>query len=305
MIVGRFAPSPSGRMHLGNVFAALMAWLFARSAGGELLLRIEDLDPDRCRPEYAELLREDLLFLGLDWDREGTPQSRRRAAYDEAFAALSSQGLIYPCYCSRAALHAASAPHASDGAPVYPGTCRDMTETERTRQNRPPAFRVRVPDRILGFQDGLQGHYEENLARECGDFIVRRSDGVYAYQLAVVVDDAAMGVTQVVRGRDLLSSTPRQIYLQQALGLPTPAYFHTPLLLSPDGRRLSKRDRDLDLGTLRRQYRKETILGALAFAAGLLDRPRPCSAPELLSLFDPKKLNRQNYFFSEKMLQNL
>ena len=304
MVVGRFAPSPSGRMHLGNVFAALMAWLFARSAGGELLLRIEDLDPDRCKPEYAELLREDLRFLGLDWDREGTPQSHRTAAYRDAFAALSDRGLVYPCYWSRAALHAASAPHASDGTPIYPGTCRDMPASERARQARPPAYRVRVPDRAVRFQDGLQGPYEENLARDCGDFVVRRSDGVYAYQLAVVVDDAAMGVTQVVRGRDLLSSTPRQIYLQQALGLPTPAYFHTPLLLSPDGRRLSKRDRDLDLGVLRQRYRKETILGALAFAAGLLDRPRPCPLPDLLSLFDPKKLHRENYFFSEKFLSN-
>lgn len=305
MVVGRFAPSPSGRMHLGNVFAALLAWLFARSAGGELLLRIEDLDPDRCKPEYAELLREDLRFLGLDWDREGTPQSQRKNAYDEAFAALSSQDLIYPCYCSRAALHAASAPHTSDGTPIYPGTCRNMPEADRARQTRPPAFRVRVPDQIFGFQDGLQGPYAENLAKDCGDFVVRRSDGVYAYQLAVVVDDAAMGVTQVVRGRDLLSSTPRQIYLQQVLGLPTPTYFHTPLLLSPDGRRLSKRDRDLDLGALRQRYRKETILGALSFAAGLLDHPQSCSAHELLSLFDPKKLNHQNYFFSEKLLSNL
>lgn len=302
MVVGRFAPSPSGRMHLGNVFAALMAWLFVRSAGGELLLRIEDLDPDRCKPEYAELLREDLRFLGLDWDREGTPQSHRTAAYRDAFAALSDRGLVYPCYCSRAALHAASAPHASDGTPVYPGTCRDMSESERARQTRPPAYRVRVPDQICRFVDGLQGPYEENLARDCGDFVVRRSDGVYAYQLAVVVDDAAMGVTQVVRGRDLLSSTPRQIYLQQTLGLPTPIYFHTPLLLSPDGRRLSKRDRDLDLGILRQQYASEQILGALAFAAGLLDRPEPCAARDLLPLFDPKKLNRQNYFFSEKLL---
>lgn len=163
MIVGRFAPSPSGRMHLGNVFAALMAWLFARSAGGELLLRIEDLDPDRCRPEYAELLREDLLFLGLDWDREGTPQSRRRAAYDEAFAALSSQGLIYPCYCSRAALHAASAPHASDGAPVYPGTCRDMTETERARQNSPPPSVSAFPTEFWVFRTGFKGTMRKTL----------------------------------------------------------------------------------------------------------------------------------------------
>ena len=303
MVVGRFAPSPSGRMHLGNVFAALLAWLYARSAGGELLLRIEDLDPDRCRPEYAHQLREDLRWLGLDWDREGEPQSRRSAAYAEAFRALEEQGLLYPCYCSRAALHAASAPHASDGTPVYAGTCRSLTAAERAAQTRKPAWRVRVPDRIFGFQDGLQGHYEENLASACGDFIVRRSDGVYAYQLAVVVDDAAMGVTQVVRGRDLLSSTPRQIFLQERLGLPTPEYVHVPLLLSPDGRRLSKRDRDLDLGLLRRRCKPEQVLGVLAFAAGLLDRPEPLSAAELAAGFDAGKIHREDQIFSEEIFK--
>lgn len=305
MVVGRFAPSPSGRMHLGNVFAALLAWLYARSAGGELLLRIEDLDPDRCRPEYAAQLRDDLRWLGLDWDREGEPQSRRSAVYAEAFARLEDQGLIYPCYCSRAALHAASAPHASDGTPVYAGTCRSLTAAQRAVQTRRPAWRVRVPDRTYGFRDGLQGLYEENLASDCGDFIVRRSDGVYAYQLAVVVDDAAMGVTQVVRGRDLLSSTPRQIYLQERLGMPTPEYVHVPLLLSPDGRRLSKRDRDLDLGLLRQHLRPGQVLGALAHAAGLLEKPEPVSAAELAADFDAGKIHREDAFFSEENLKNL
>ena len=305
MVVGRFAPSPSGRMHLGNVFAALLAWLYARRAGGELLLRIEDLDPDRCRPEYAAQLRDDLRWLGLDWDREGEPQSRRSAVYAEAFARLEDQGLIYPCYCSRTALHAASAPHASDGTPVYARTCRNLTAAQRAAQTRRPAWRVRVPDRVYGFRDGLQGPYEENLASDCGDFIVRRSDGVYAYQLAVVVDDAAMGVTQVVRGRDLLSSTPRQIYLQERLGLPTPEYVHVPLLLSPDGRRLSKRDRDLDLGLLRQRLRPEQVLGVLAHAAGLLEKPEPVSAAELAAVFDEGKIHREDEFFSEEILKNL
>ena len=298
MVVGRFAPSPSGRMHLGNVFAAMMAWLYARSAGGELLLRIEDLDPDRCRPEYAEQLKDDLRWLGLDWDREGQRQSLRSEVYGEAFRQLEEQGLLYPCFCTRAELHAASAPHASDGTPVYAGTCRNLTEEERAARTRRPAWRLQVPDRIYGFTDGLQGRFDENLAKECGDFIVRRSDGVYAYQLAVVVDDAAMGVTQVVRGRDLLGSTPRQIYLQQCLGLPTPDYVHVPLLLSEDGRRLSKRDRDLDLGVLRQQVRPEEILGLLAHAAGILPQPEAVSAGELCAIFDPCIIHKDDLFFS-------
>ena len=295
MVVGRFAPSPSGRMHLGNVFAALLAWLYARSTGGELLLRIEDLDPDRCRPEYAAQLRDDLRWLGLDWDREGEPQSRRSAVYAEAFHALDEQGLVYPCYCSRAALHAASAPHASDGTPVYAGTCRSLTAAERAAQTRKPAWRVRVPDRIFGFRDGLQGLYEENLASACGDFIVRRSDGVYAYQLAVVVDDAAMGVTQVVRGRDLLSSTPWQLWLQKQLGFQQPEYCHVPLLVAAEGRRLSKRDGDMDLGAIRASgLSPQSLVGRLAFLAGITDREEPVTPEELIPLFRWENIRKEN-----------
>lgn len=284
-------------MHLGNVFSALLAWLCARAADGALLLRIEDLDPERCRPEYAAQLRDDLRWLGLDWDAEGTPQSLRSDVYEEAFSTLAARGLLYPCYCTRAALHAASAPHASDGTPVYAGTCRNLTEAQRAAQTRRPAWRVLVPDAVYGVDDRLQGRFEENLARDCGDFILRRSDGVFAYQLAVVVDDAAMGVTQVVRGYDLLSSTPRQIYLQQLLGLRTPSYAHVPLLCAPDGRRLSKREHDLDLGALRQRMRAEELLGRLAAAAGLLDACAPISARELLSCFDPARLRGKNCIF--------
>ena len=294
MVVGRFAPSPSGRMHLGNAFAALLAWLFARHADGELLLRIEDLDPDRCRPEYAAQLREDLRWLGLDWDAEGVPQSQRGCAYQAAFDRLAEKGLVYPCYCTRGELHAASAPHTADGTPVYAGTCRNLTAAERAARTRPPAWRVRVPDAVYAVEDGLQGRYAENLAQACGDFVVRRSDGVWAYQLAVVVDDAAMGVTQVVRGRDLLASTPRQIYLQEQLALPTPDYVHVPLLCAPDGRRLSKRERDLDLGALRSRMRPESVIGLLAAAAGLLPQPEPITANALLQRFDPALLRRGN-----------
>jgi len=304
MTVGRFAPSPSGRMHLGNVFAAMLAWLSVRSEGGELLLRIEDLDPDRCRPEYADQLREDLRWLGLDWDREGQQQSLRGNYYRELAERLREQGLLYPCYCTRGELHAASAPHASDGTPIYAGTCRSLTEAQRQEKTKKPAWRVCVPDRIYGFTDLLHGRYEENLQQECGDFIIRRSDGVYAYQLAVVADDAAMGVTQVVRGRDLLGSTPRQIYLQECLGFPTPEYLHVPLLLSPDGRRLSKRDRDLDLGLLRQRMQPEALLGILAHAAGLLEKPEPISAAELAKDYERKLLRREDCVISEIFYKN-
>ena len=299
---GRFAPSPSGRMHLGNLFAALLAWLDVRHLGGELLLRMEDLDPDRCRPEYLSQLADDLIWLGLDWDLGWRPgetaycQSCRTPFYQAAFETLASRGLVYPCYCSRNELHAASAPHASDGTFVYAGTCRNLTAAERAAKTRRPAWRVRVPDEEVSFLDGLQGEVRENLARECGDFILRRSDGVYAYQLAVVVDDAAGGVTEIVRGADLLRSTPRQLWLQEQLGFPHPHYYHVPLLCAPDGRRLSKREHDLDLGALRQTLTAEQLLGKLAFLAGLLDRPEAASAAELTREFDWTHVFTKNIF---------
>lgn len=285
MLTGRFAPSPSGRMHLGNVFCALLAWLSVRSQGGKMLLRIEDLDPDRCKPAYAETLKRDLDWLGLDWDEEQLPQSRRTQAYRAVFDELDAHGLIYPCYCSRAELHAASAPHLSDGTVRYAGTCRGLTAAERAQKTRPPAWRVHVPDETIFVGDGVQGHYEENLARDCGDFIVRRSDGVYAYQLAVVTDDAAGGVTQIVRGRDLLPSTPRQIWLQRTLGFPTPEYYHVPLLVAPDGRRLSKRERDLDLAALRQSVSPQKLVGYLACLSGLQPEAAPTTPAELVKDF--------------------
>ena len=308
VIRGRFAPSPSGRMHLGNLFSALLAWLSVRSAGGVMVLRMEDLDPDRCRREYAGQLAGDLRWLGLDWDEGyeagGTHgpylQSERTELYAAAFRSLEERGLIYPCFCTRAQRLAASAPHRSDGEAVYDGRCRRLTEAERREleQVRAPAWRVTVPARTISFRDLLQGGYAEELSRDCGDFILRRSDGVYAYQLAVVVDDAFMGVTQVVRGDDLLSSTPRQLWLQERLGLPHPEYGHLPLLLAPDGRRLAKRDRDLELGRLQESYTAPELVGLLARAAGLLDRPEPVTPRELLPLFAWEKLPRQDLTLS-------
>lgn len=292
--IGRFAPSPSGRMHLGNVFSAMLAWLSIRSCGGRLVLRIEDLDPDRCRPAYADTLKRDLEWLGLTWDTEQTPQSLRGEAYREMFSRLEERGLIYPCYCSRTELHAASAPHASDGTVLYAGTCRNLTPSERAAKTKAPCWRVRVPDEDVSFTDGVQGEYTQNLAHGCGDFILRRADGVYAYQLAVVTDDAEAGVTQVVRGNDLLSSTPRQIWLQRQLGFPKPDYYHVPLLVAPDGRRLSKRERDLDMGALRERYVPETLLGLLAHACGLLSHSEAVRADELAKEFSWRMVRKEN-----------
>ncbi len=291
MTVGRFAPSPSGRMHLGNVFSAMLAWLSVRSQNGEMVLRIEDLDPDRCRPEYAETLKEDLRWLGLDWDREQTPQSRRTEEYARQFQRLQAQGLVYPCYCTRGELHAASAPHGSDGQLLYAGTCRHLTPAQQAEKTKAPAWRLMVPEKTYGFADGLQGAVEQRLDRECGDFIIRRADGVYAYQLAVVTDDGQGGVTEVVRGMDLLDSTPRQLYLYECLGLMPPRFYHVPLLTAADGRRLSKRDRDLDLGILRQKYGPEEILGALAHLCGLLPERASVSAKELATVFNWSKVS--------------
>ncbi len=292
--VGRFAPTPSGRMHMGNLFAALLAWLSIRSQGGEMVLRMEDLDTQRTKPQYADRLRKDLELLGLDWDRETPSQSTRTACYEEAFSLLLEKGLLYPCYCNRARLHSLDAPHAADGTFIYDGKCRNLTEQERKAMDKAPSWRLSVPDRQASFLDGLQGTYAENLAADCGDFILRRADGAFVYQLAVVVDDAAAGVTEVVRGRDLLSSTPRQMYLQELLGLSTPNYYHVPLLLSSDGRRLSKRDQDMDLGELLLTQSPEQIVGRLAFWADLLPKEQPIGPKELIPLFDWNKVTREN-----------
>ncbi len=305
---GRFAPSPSGRMHLGNVLAALLAWLDVRRAGGVMVLRMEDLDPDRCREEYAAQIARDLEWLGLDWDEgygAGGPhgpyrQSERGDLYRDYLKRLEEKGLLYPCWCTRAQRLAASAPHPGEarGDGACPGRARSAGERESrlAAGGRAPALRAAAPDEEIAFEDGSCGLDRENLARDCGDFLVRRSGGVCAYQLAVTVDDGLMGITRVTRGRDLLSSTPRQIWLHRALGFAPPQYFHTPLLLAPDGRRLSKRERDLDLGALRARFSPEELTGRLAFLAGLQDAPRPVAAGELISAFSWEKVQKKDVF---------
>ena len=297
-VCGRFAPSPSGRMHLGNLWSSLLAWLAARSAGGRVVLRLEDLDPDRCTQAWCDQVMRDYAWLGLTWDNEPVYQSRRTELYHEAFARLERRGLLYPCYCTRAERLAASAPHRSDGAAVYDGRCRRLSPQERDQlaRTRRPAWRAAVPQEAISFDDRIQGPFAQDLARDCGDFILRRSDGVYAYQLAVVVDDGEMGVTQVVRGSDLLDSTPRQLWLQDQLGLPHPEYGHVPLLLSPSGKRLAKRDRDQELGALQERYTARELAGMLAHLAGLIPEPAPVTPEELIPLFSWEQIPKEDLF---------
>ena len=253
--VGRFAPSPTGPLHLGSLVAAVGSWLHARAKDGRWLVRIEDIDTPRVVPGSAEEILAALQRYGLEWDGEVVWQSRRTALYEHALAELRAKGFVYDCACSRADLQrAASAPLGWE--PVYPGTCRNGIPEGKIAR----AIRFEVPDEPIAFYDLVRGRVEEDLG---GDFVVRRADGLFAYQLAVVVDDADQGVTQVVRGEDLLASTPRQIALQRALGYPTPDYGHLPLVVNPDGSKLGKRDGALPLPALDETRVRETLALAL------------------------------------------
>ena len=303
-VIGRFAPTPSGALHVGNAFAFLLAWLGAKSQGGRIILRMEDLDPHRSSPAMAAQAMDDLAWLGLTWDEGGqgaTPdpryvQSQRTQIYQQYFDRLAAQGLVYPCFCSRSDLKAASAPHLSDGQLRYPGTCARLTPEQQAqrREVRSPAWRVRVAERSYTIEDGVQGRYTEYLPTQCGDFILRRSDGVFAYQLAVVVDDTLMGVNQVVRARDLLPSAPRQRYLMDMLGFPAPQYYHVPTLLDQDGKRLAKRERSIRIHDLRACTTPQALLGKLAFLAGLQSAPVPQTLPALLERFSWSRVPRQD-----------
>lgn len=291
-VVGRFAPTPSGRLHLGNLLCAMLAYLSARSQGGHFLLRIEDVDVPRCPRRLAQQAIDDLTWMGFTWDEPPLYQSERGDIYRAALTRLTEAGHTYPCFCTRAQLMSLAAPNLGDTQVVYPGTCAHLTAEESAARAmvRPPAIRLRVPEEDVSFVDGLYGRQTENLARDCGDFVLRRSDGLYGYQLAVVVDDALSGVTEVVRGRDILTATPRQIYLQRLLGYETPVYWHIPLLVDAQGRRLAKRDRDLDLTALAKRFTPADICGHLACSVGLLDEARPIPLEGLIPLFDWAKV---------------
>lgn len=286
-------------MHLGNIFTALMSWLSAKSQGGTWLLRIEDLDPQRSKAEYAYLIEDDLLWLGLEWDEGGLEnigpagpysQSLRSGFYTEALAALQSSGSTFPCYCTRAEIMATQAPHQSDGRIVYPGTCRHLTGHPARRHST----RLMVADEDIDFTDLIAGPQSFNLARECGDFILQRADGAWAYQLAVVVDDAAMGVTEVMRGNDLLLSAAQQIRLYRQLGLTPPRFAHLPLICNSSGQRLSKRDASLSMETLRRIHSPASLTGILGYLGGLLPEPHPLSPADLIPRFSLSPLKERD-----------
>jgi glutamyl-tRNA synthetase len=276
----RFAPSPTGDLHLGGAWTALASWVLARRTGGAFVLRIEDLDRARIVPGAAERIEADLRWLGLDWDEGPFVQSERSAWYEAAVAKLVTQHLVYPCDCSRAEIaRAASAPHVGEDV-RYPGVCRDRDPSRAMR--RPPALRARVPDELVTYDDWIAGPVTQNLGREVGDFVLRRGDGVFAYQLAVVVDDAAMRITHVARGDDLVRSTPRQIWLARACGADPPQYGHVPLVVANDGARLEKRTRGSAVRELREAgVEAERVVGELAHGLGLMPTNEPTSPADV------------------------
>lgn len=291
---GRFAPSPTGPLHLGNLRTALLAWLFARSAGARFLVRIEDLDRSRVRDGIEEAQLADLRALGLDWDGPVLRQSERLDLYQEALARLDEYGLLYPCYCTRAEIRAAaSAPHGISAADRYPGACRKLTKLERAEREaagRPPALRVRSGEVRITFEDRLLGPQEHVT----DDFVVRRNDGTPSYQLAVVVDDADQGIGEVVRGADLLDSTPRQLLLARWLGSEAPGYVHVPLVLGPDDQRLAKRHGAVTLAERAALGEgPHEVLGWMASSLRLAEPGETLSPEELLARFDPGELPKE------------
>ena len=284
---GRFAPSPSADLHIGNLRTAVLAWLFARSTGRRFLMRVDDLD-DRTHADIANRQLDDLAAMGLSWDETPEWQSEHPARYDEVIAQLGDGDLLYECYCSRRDIaQAPQAPHAPQGA--YPGTCRELTDTEReirrAETGRPPALRLRTDAIVHTVHDLLHGDYTGII----DDFVVRRGDGVAAYNLAVVVDDAAAGIDQVVRGDDLLPSSPRQAHLAKLLGYPEPTYAHVALVLNEDGARLAKRDGAVTLAEIGARQALAQIAESLGWQAS--------SPDEMLAQFDPAKLPRQPWIY--------
>ena len=306
--VGRLAPSPTGAQHVGNARTYLIAWLSARSRGGRVLLRIEDIDSPRIKAGAAEQALADLDWLGLDWDEEPVVQTQRLPLYESALHRLRERELVYPCTCTRAdAERAASAPHLEHEGPVYPGSCAGRRSADAAAlQGTPFCWRFRLGPRSPAFVDGYRGPAQIDLHEVGGDFVVWKSAGTPAYQLAVVVDDAALGVTEVVRGDDLLPSTPRQLLLYEALDLRQPEFAHVPLVVGPDGRRLAKRHGDTRLASLRAAgVAPETLLGLLAWSCGWIERVEPITAHDLLPLFRLEAIPRAPFVLTPALLQEI
>ena len=315
---GRFAPSPTGYIHLGNAWSFLVCWLAARKENGSVILRIEDIDPDRSKAEFVDGVINDLHWLGLDWD-EGTDiggpcapytQSESTDLYEAAIQALVADKLVYPCYCTRKELRSlASAPHMSDYGSAYPEICLNLTETERNlREAEGRRFSMRLHSELpqISFHDKLHGDLTMSW-KECGgDFPLKRSDGVYAYQLAVVLDDIRQGITQIVRGEDILHCTPRQVYLYGLLGCPVPEYIHLPLVNDHEGERLAKRHGHFELRKMREQgISAEAINGYLAYHGGLIDELKPTTARNLITAFDVKKITVSELTLEEDVIDRL
>ena len=290
--LSRLAPSPSGRIHLGNIFSFLITWADARSKGNRVIFRMDDLD-ERCKNKEAQnTLISDLKWLGIEWDGIIVYQSERVKIYEEAFNHLKKKNMLYPCFCSRADIHAASAPHASDGTPIYSGKCKhlDPSQVEHLKESKKFSYRISVPDLNVTIHDEIFGDFNQNLENDCGDFIVRRSDGVFAYQLTSTIDDIEMGITRIVRGCDLLPSTPRQVWLANVINASPQTqikYAHLPMLINEKGQRLAKRDKSLDLGFMKQEgFSAAKIRGIIAKLAGFINDDADLSTEEFLKIFD-------------------
>ncbi len=304
-VVGRLAPSPTGAQHVGNARTYLIAWLSARSQGGRVMLRIEDIDSPRVKPGTIEAVCADLRWLGLDWDGEPIVQTQRLPVYQAALDRLRALELVYPCTCTRTDVErAASAPHLEHEGPIYPGTCAQRRACDIP--DSPFAWRMRVGHERITYDDGYRGPVSLNLHDIGGDFVVWKSAGTPAYQLAVVVDDAAQGVTEVIRGDDLIPSTPRQIAIYRALGFPLPRFTHVPLVVGPDGRRLAKRHGDTRLQALRDAgVSAEALLGLLAWSCGWLERIEPIGVVELLPRFQLRSIPAQAFVLTAAQLEQI